>query len=447
MTKKIFFITILLSICYNIFSQYSINIKIVDYQNQEIVFCSQFGDESKIISNYSTDSQGHFTIKTDSLKIGLYRIYLQDDSAFDFIFNNENISLESSVSNLVYNMKILQSTDNKQLYQYYKTQLENDNKIEILNQLLDVYPESNFKKQAETELNSLKKEQKEILSKAIKINPKSFAGRYLSCYKEFVIPENISIPERTEYINKNYWNNYTINDIDLINSDAYNQLVINFLKLQIQKRPTAEIYYNGAKTILNTFRTADKKIFNFVFEYILSGFESMELTEEIEKLSFEFADFCSDDDTDNTLVIRLKNHTNFKIGAKVPEFSETTINNKKIDLVAPLNKKTMIIFWASWCEHCAEMLPNLAKEKDFFSKNNLDVITISLDKYEENLNNFISENNIPFDVICDFKSWENKIVKDYFIYGTPFIIIVDENLQIIAKPYNENQIFEFVKRK
>lgn len=441
--KKINLIIIIILFYLKTYGQYTFNCTIEGYTNQQVTLCSQFSDESKIISTISV-VRGHFYFSLDTLQPGLYRIYTIEDNYFNFIFNKENITLVTNSNNLIYNMEVIESSENKQLYNYLISSYITDYKIKIIEQFLDIYPDGNFKKLAEKEYADLLNEKNKNIEAAIKLNHKSFAGRYLGLYKELKFPQNLAENEKSKYIDNNFWKLYNINDTLLLNSDAYNQIVINFFKLKSGNLPTTEKYYKSAQEILNKFLNTDKRIFNLVFEYILSGFETLELYDEIVKLSNEYSNICTEDESN--LSLRIKNYTELSIGKQVADIQTETITGKTIKLSETTQEYTLLIFWATWCEHCAELIPKIEKTKTYIESQNINILTVSLDKYPENLNNFIETNNLTINIICDYKSWDNQIIKKYFIFGTPTMFIIDKNLKIVARPLNETQLYSVIMK-
>ena len=101
------------------------------------------------------------------------------------------------------------------------------------------------------------------------------------------------------------------------------------------------------------------------------------------------------------------------------------------------SEQTLVVFWASWCPHCMEEMPKLNE----WAKNNPNtkVIAISLDEdktaYENAISNFTNLSHY-----CDFKKWNSKAVKDYYIYGTPTFILLDKDKKIVGKYSSFEQV-------
>jgi peroxiredoxin len=395
-----------------------------------------------LVETIVTDSNGEFLYNFDDNEFGLYRIYLENDETFDIVYYNEDIEIVTLPKNPQHNMMVIKSEENKQLYEYLSANSEYEYKIEVLDQFINIYPDGKF---LETVKNELKKElenKNKNIIKAINQNPKSFAGRYLSYFKEFMFPAKYSDLQKREYIKSEYLSNYKLNDLEMLNSDAYNHLVITYLKQAGANNST--LYYQSAEKIMNKVMSENPKISKFILEYILSGFEIMGFQQEAVSLSLKFGDLCSDDD--ENFKIRIKNNIKLAVGENAPDFSHTTISGKNYTLSNMTANYTIIIFWATWCEHCKATLPKLAKDMHVFGQVDVDLIAISVDTDRVILNEFLNENEFPFEIICDFKGWDGDIVKDYAIYATPMIFIVDKELKIVSKPFNESRLYNEITR-
>jgi len=419
------------------FAQYSLKGRIEGYGRRDVNICTQFGDEGKLVKTVKTDLNGSFEFSFEGQEKGLYRLFLDSEDYFDLIFYNENIEFTTKMANPQYNLQVLVSEENIQLYSYLVENYISDYKIDVLTQMLDIYPDGKFRNKVESELAKEKKQKNKNVDKAIKQNPNSFTGKYLVYFKEISVPSKYNEAEKAEFLRKNYLKNYKMSDIELLNSNAYQTVVINYFKLFRSNDP--ETYYLAAKEVMDYIFFEDPKIVNSVFEYILAGFESLGLDEQAAKLSLDFGDVCSDGD--GSLKMRIKSNTELSIGKKAPDFTTTTLGGKEFTLSEMTTEYTLIIFWATWCEHCQVTMPRLATAGSIFAEADMQVVAVSIDSDEAVLRSFLIENQMPWDVICEYKGWDGDIVINYAIYATPTMYIVDKDLNIIAKPYNEDRLY------
>jgi thiol-disulfide isomerase/thioredoxin len=77
-----------------------------------------------------------------------------------------------------------------------------------------------------------------------------------------------------------------------------------------------------------------------------------------------------------------------------------------------------ILIGASWCSKCQEEIPKLIPYyEDWKTKDDLDIVLISLDTEKVKFNTFVK--NFPWLPSCELKGWESKAAIDYCIFGTP----------------------------
>ena len=91
------------------------------------------------------------------------------------------------------------------------------------------------------------------------------------------------------------------------------------------------------------------------------------------------------------------------------------------------------IFGSSWCPNCQDdypvLLENYQKLKDAFD---MEIIYVSLDNDRKAFTDFYKD--APFIMVFGGNKWDTKAAKDYCVFATPTMFLLDENLKIIQKP-------------
>jgi thiol-disulfide isomerase/thioredoxin len=101
---------------------------------------------------------------------------------------------------------------------------------------------------------------------------------------------------------------------------------------------------------------------------------------------------------------------------------------------------TLVVFWASWCPHCSEMLPKLEKLYERYSRSDLEILAISLDNKKKDWEDAIQKNGFTWINYSELKGWDCSIAYDYGIRATPTLILVDPKRTVIAKPRNPEML-------
>ena len=62
------------------------------------------------------------------------------------------------------------------------------------------------------------------------------------------------------------------------------------------------------------------------------------------------------------------------------------------------------------------------------------VFAVSIDTVRKDWIDFIRTNKLSWINVSDLKGWDGKAAKDYYVYATPTMFLVDKNKKIIGKP-------------
>ncbi len=433
--KNIFFSAFLLLLPVVLSAQCTFSGKINGYSFGRLYLCEQFGDDSKVVETMTTNANGEFVFNFTNQEVGLYRVHADNKDYFDIIYSGENIRIETNVRNMKSSMHVLESPENQQLYAYVSQSELSEYKIGILRELVKIYPEGDFLSTVEKELSKETGLMNTCLDKAVKMKSGTFAHRYLSYFEEI----NLNISESGEKKMNFLAKNFPMNDMELLNSNAYHHFIVNYLKLY---EPSE--YANAARELLDYLKQGPGEIFDKMFDYILTGFETMQMYDNLYQLSMEYGNSCSAQ-SDN-LKTRVKNYTDLRIGAKAPDFEIETLDGEDVSLSGMMSDYTLVVFWATWCENCKQEIPRINEAAPLFKRAKMDVVAISIDEEESEIRKFIRNNGISLKVASDFMGWDGKIVSEYAVYATPSMFIVDKNMNIVSKPTSGDQLFGDVER-
>ena len=72
-------------------------------------------------------------------------------------------------------------------------------------------------------------------------------------------------------------------------------------------------------------------------------------------------------------------------------------------------KNVLLCFWASWCGPCIKSLPTIKKLATEYANNDLEIISISIDKYESDWLKALEKLKIPWIQTCDIEKYNNGI--------------------------------------
>ena len=118
------------------------------------------------------------------------------------------------------------------------------------------------------------------------------------------------------------------------------------------------------------------------------------------------------------------------IGAKVPEFSATTIDGKEISKVYFIGKITILNFWFLSCPPCLAETPGFNKVIDKFGHEKLNYLAISRD-VEKDIRHYLENNFWGFSQIASGMDITQNVFK-IARWGFPTTFVINEDAVIIA---------------
>ena len=121
------------------------------------------------------------------------------------------------------------------------------------------------------------------------------------------------------------------------------------------------------------------------------------------------------------------------IGDMAPIFNAQTVFGDSLSLSDYRGKIVLLEFWATWCGPCLPEIPHLKSIQSEHSKNDLQIIGISLDNDAKKLKDFLNENDIKWPQIQQPKEWDDGITNLYNVSGIPRTYIIGRDMKIVAK--------------
>ena len=87
-------------------------------------------------------------------------------------------------------------------------------------------------------------------------------------------------------------------------------------------------------------------------------------------------------------------------------------------------------------------MPEIAKLHDKWKSKGVEVLFVAL---EDNKSTFVEfAKAFPFLSYSDLKKWESKIVKEYYVFSTPTLFLLDNKREIILRPNSVKQMDAWV---
>ncbi|HKJ77918.1 MAG TPA: TlpA disulfide reductase family protein [Prolixibacteraceae bacterium] len=398
---------------------------------------------------------------------GMYRLVLgkttyakvmdEAPQQFDFIFNNEDLIFETDFEMPVENLLVVLSEENRVWFEFLQKEKIIQDKLEESAMEMDYYGtglkqeagsgsgKNEGKWEAAVEMyNSLQVQREEFINEMIARNPGLFATKLIKMYREPFINGNHSKEKRNEVFRKEYFNLHDFSDESLMNSSVYTDKVFQYLtsynhpgftKTQLEKE------YIKAVDVVLTNVNKNPKVYEFILGYLVHGFEVLKMDYVLNYIADNYSGSTCKTDEKTTLERKLE-AKKMKVGTTVPDFSLTDSEGFIISLSDVQKEKTLILFWASWCPHCKEMIPQIKSWAA--NQDDLQVVAVSLDTSKTEWLKAISDLGIENWVnLSDLKKWDGKVATEYNIYATPTMFIIDNNKKIRTTPLSVSDLNDF----
>lgn len=407
------------------------------------------GENSIFIDSISSKENGRFQFQLDNKKqhIGFYRLWFDDKRWIDFVNDNEDLEISTNAANILDSLKILASGSNKLYYQFIKLNKAFKTKTELLQLILARYPKDDvYYHQTKMRLQEIENEYILFVNETAQKEPTSFIAKYIRSAQLPVIDSEIPLEKQLDYLKTHALDNVDFDNTSLIYSDAFTNKSIEYLTYyrnpQLPRELLEKEFMKAVDTLLNKAKV-NQLIYQHITEYLIDGFKKFGFDKILDYIVENYVikdDLCLDVKTEGLIKRRIDQAKYFKIGNVVPDISVPDINGKEVRLSKLNAEKVLIVFYASWCPHCKELLPKLNEFSKQQKEKKLEVLAISLDSKKEDWSNFVKENCSSLLNASDLKGWDGKAENDYFIYATPTMFLVNKELKIIAKPMNIEEV-------
>lgn len=382
-----------------------------------------------VLGSATADGLGKFTLSFDSKYKGAAILQVDNVNKIVLLINNENINIlwtDKSDFKTLY----IDSPENKSFadgMEIYQSAVSKQLGLEYLETLYKNEPvKSHFFK---TELDTVKLQYSRFITR---VSDKMYAKKYLQ-WRGFISDMPHTAQKYTDrfFAHETYFNSIDFGDNDLLSSgllkdiiEGYTQLCESLGKNECSKHLTA-----GISHVMNNL-TNKQEVMTAVSDM---WFKFLEQRNQIEPAAFLATYMLNNEKCiiDEKQIDRYEQYRKMSIGNLAPNINLS----EKSNLLKLDNDYKLVIFGASTCPMCQEEYPLLIeKYKELKDNYNMEIVYISLDKDQKAYSDFFKDS--PFVTVYGGKGWETKTAKEYHVFATPTLFLLDKNLKIIQKPEN-----------
>jgi peroxiredoxin len=486
--RNLLFVATILLLGFNGFSQ-KLKFKVVGLQDTTVHLVKYIGN--KLYYADTAELKNNEVTFDGSKQIpGVMALLLPGQRFFQFIYNNEDVHMETKPPNFVENMVVKKSKENKIFLEYLKEIKASSQKgVELSEKKKSIDPnDEEAMTKVSKQLDDLNDHVVSYQKNLVKENPQLFVSKVVKMSTDIEIPE----PPRNDdgslvdssfsykYLRDHYFDNIDFHDERIVNTPIIQKkLEYYYSKNMLLQHPDTLIKY--LTRVVDSIPTGTM-MYRFFVTNMTSHFEKSKIM-GMDKVVNVFLDryYCARDSEGNAKGYWMEkekleelckdNKTRLRlVQGEVPpniilpdSTNETWYNLHKLD-----NEYVVLFFWDPECGHCKKETPKLQKlYAEKLKDRNVEIFAVGKATGDdfENWKAFIKKHNLSFinvgvtekiyqqakenprSLIPSQTTLESLNYQDtYDIYSTPRVWILDKDKKIVAKSLSVAQIERYLDR-
>jgi len=425
----------------------SISGNLTQLAGQEIRLEGFSGLKTYPISSGTIDEKGSFNLTYSKADYGVGYLLLADDKPLFVILSGEDMELVGETLSDTESIKVTKGRENQWFEQYAQEHPRREQALSAWIYLEKIYMRDSLFSVQERPANSIKTEKQRIKAEDASFLAKLPTGSYVSWFlptRKLVSSVSTVAQYRSEEIPATItaFRNLDYTDQRLYKSGLFKDAMdSHFWLLENSGRSLDSVFVEMRHSIdaMMVNLVKDENKLNEVTDYLFDLLERHSLFQAAEYLALNVLNETSCT-IDSDLANKLESYRAMKKGNTAPDIAfdkeivapgyEDTQQPRKLSDIK--NKYTVVVFGASWCPKCTEELPEIAKYYSKWKQQDIEVVYVSLDEDKELFKNFKSI--FPFISVCDYQKWASPIVKDYYVFATPTMYLLDDKREILLRP-------------
>ena len=243
-----------------------------------------------------------------------------------------------------------------------------------------------------------------------------------------------------------YWEDVDFNDTSLVSSKKMSDKLINYFYsfTDGDEQHFDSLSIAGLGVVLDKAKV-NMRMYEYILEFALNGYSAMG-RDRVTDYLLNYPQLAEGEiamEEGMRLDSITEPYQKVKVGAIAPGYTGITIDGKLYSLYESKAKHTIIVFWSTDCEYCHEFLVQIRKRLDL--KSDFELVTFALAESKDEVTKMVKKMRLPGYHFYDDLRWDNKAFLDYHITSTPTVFVLDENKNIVCKPYDWHDLKEWMK--
>ena len=439
--KRLFCILSLFFLVLPMKAQLGLSFTIYQHNSNWAVLSGYTGLELEPMDTLYFDADNHLSYEF-ALSQGMYQLEV-DGETIEFLSEGKTVQYIASAS---LNVGEWFDVDNQQWSAYLRERAAYRQEIEALKVVLRQYdPQSAFYQNASQEFVSRQLSFHEATEQLINDSPNSYAARLIKADREMAIDPKSSGAEQRQMLIEHFLDDVDFNDLLLIPTNVLTTKMIDYLSLFQGLECVTDsnvAFAMGLGKILEKAKV-NTKMYAFVLEYMLKGFAALGMDAVTDYL-LNYPQLSEGDITveEGIMLDSISEpYQKVRVGVKAPDISGITINGEPYRLYDSQAKCKIVFFWSTECEYCHDFLTSIRKNLDL--ENDFELVTVALAESQKEAERTVKKMRLPGHHFYEAERWEGKIIKDYHVFSTPTVFVLDSDNNIVSKPYDWEEFKEF----
>lgn len=427
-------------------------------------------------------------------KPGILALFFPDQTMLEFVYNNEEVSIETTYPNVMGTSKVKKSEENKIFHEYVQFMATERKKAEALIERRNkVDKDSDQYKNLSESINETTKAVEAKQQDIVDNHKDMLVAKIIWMSMDIDVPEAprddkgnlIDSAWTYKYYHTHYFDHFDFNDDRLVRTPIFHSKLENYFgkNLMIQHCDTIIKY---------AFQLCDKlpegsDTYQYTVSWITSNFEKSKIM-NMDKVFVRMAEryYCPKNEagepkafwvTESTLekiCDKADKNTRLVFGEIPPNIilRDTTDKNWK-DFYSLDKEYTILYFWDPNCGHCKKITPKLGtlyskklkdrnieifavgkavgdeyqKWIDFIKKNNLEFINVGVTESMFNAAMDKTNNQEKLRELLQYTTLESiNYQQTYDVFSTPRVFVLDKDKKIIAKSLTVSQLEDLLDK-
>lgn len=461
----------------------------VDGEKDTTVFLVKYYGNKTLYADTAEMVKGVVTFDGKKQKAGMMGLLLSGQRFFEFIYNNDDVEIETKAPDFVGNMKVKKSEDNIQFLNYInKLKVNREKNTALLDKANALDKESDEYKKLMTQVDDITNDVKKFQQQFIKDNKHLLVGKFIGLTMDVDVPEAprneagelIDSNFRYFYYRDHYFDNFDFKDDRLVNTAIFHQKIDYFFgdKFLIQHPDTITRF---------AFEILDKmdyrsEMFKYTLTQVMINVEKSKVM-GMDKAFIDLGEryYCQVAPDGKPYVDWIKEEKMKDICNKVKVGKNLTVGSKAINITLTDSTEkvwkdfysidadyVVIYFWEATCGHCKKSAPWLSKlYSEKLKARNVEVFAVSkaIGEDFDTWKKFLVDKDLKFTNVALTDNIYKEAVKDaskyipkyttleslnfsdtYDVYSTPTIYLVDKDKKIVGKRFSLDQLENFLDR-